>query len=316
MRGERRMRNMLTKLKGNWRNPWWWQDGLMKRVLLPLLFRKNNGIYIFNEEWDYLIVLDACRYDTFKEIASEFGLEGKLEHRISRGSCTEEFLIENFSNRKFKDTILITSNPHVFKHRIGKSFFKTVPVWREGWIEDVHVVSPDYVYHIALKYYYKYPNKKLIIWFLQPHTPYIGLDFLIDDNQNIKSRAKRREAKFNPFLYYYKGVSKYISYDDKELYNSYKENLRWVMHYVKKLVDTLSGKIVITSDHGEAFGEKLHPLIPVKVYFHPAKTRVPVLVKVPWFVIEKDRDRKQALKSMERNRIKNVVESLKQSGKI
>ena len=49
------------------------------------------------EDWDNLIVLDACRYDMFKEINT---IKGNLERGISRGSATSQFLIENFESVK------------------------------------------------------------------------------------------------------------------------------------------------------------------------------------------------------------------------
>ena len=46
---------------------------------------------IFAEEWDTLIVLDACRYDFFEKVYRDY-LSGTLEKRVSPGSCTEESL--------------------------------------------------------------------------------------------------------------------------------------------------------------------------------------------------------------------------------
>ena len=63
-----------------------------------------HGIKIMEEKWDYLIVLDACRYDYFKEYNNI--LEGHLEKKLSCASCTYEWLEKNFSGKYFSDTVV------------------------------------------------------------------------------------------------------------------------------------------------------------------------------------------------------------------
>ena len=38
---------------------------------------------VTKEDWDYLIILDACRYDDFEELHSKY-LEGELEKKEIR----------------------------------------------------------------------------------------------------------------------------------------------------------------------------------------------------------------------------------------
>lgn len=55
----------------------------------------EDGVDVFTEDWDNLIILDACRYDMLESAS----IEGTLEHRISRGSNTVEFLFGNFTEK-------------------------------------------------------------------------------------------------------------------------------------------------------------------------------------------------------------------------
>jgi len=48
-----------------------------------------------------------------------------------------------------------------------------------------------------------------------------------------------------------------------------------------ELLDELDGKSVVTSDHGNLFGERLWP-IPIRRYGHPRGLRHPALIDVPW----------------------------------
>ncbi len=62
----------------------------------------------------------------------------------------------------------------------------------------------------------------------------------------------------------------------------YERNLRLALEAVKELLPELEGDIVITSDHGEAFGEE-------GVWEHHDDTHIPVLTEVPWFRLEEVR---------------------------
>jgi len=50
---------------------------------------------VMEEEWDYLIILDACRYDYFESLYKEF-FDGELEKRVSLGSDTLKWCLESF----------------------------------------------------------------------------------------------------------------------------------------------------------------------------------------------------------------------------
>ncbi len=73
--------------------------------------------------------------------------------------------------------------------------------------------------------------------------------------------------------------------DKKSVWEAYEENLQIALKHVEKLIKSLRGKTVITSDHGNLFGERLFPF-PVKRYGHPCGVYKKHLVKVPWLIIE------------------------------
>src|SRR6056297_1717045 len=73
-----------------------------------------NGIDIFSEDWDNFVILDACRYDIFR---NQSELPGHLESRTSKGSSTVEFLKANFDGRDLRDTVYVTANPQLYWKR-------------------------------------------------------------------------------------------------------------------------------------------------------------------------------------------------------
>lgn len=86
-----------------------------------------SGVDVFEEDWDALIVLDACRYDLF---ARRSTLSGTLETRRSRGSSTVEFLRGNVADRDLRDTVYVTANPqfHRYRDELDARFHEVVHV--------------------------------------------------------------------------------------------------------------------------------------------------------------------------------------------
>lgn len=251
-------------------------------------------INIMKKSWDYLIILDACRYDYFSKMYEDY-LSGKLEKGISLGSCTEEWLIRSFQDY-YSNVIYISGNPYVnSKVKIKgfdarRHFYKVFDVWEFGWSEELGTVPPEEINEATLSLVHNFPEKKLIIHYLQPHAPYISSkvrakgfpksnfkqkrvlhgiqghrtnrtiesvvsrlsDFLLRIKL-IKNSWKLREIIGLPPATPMDAVRRKYGIDG--LREAYKENLRIVLDYVSELCSKLSGTIVITSDHGELLGK-------------------------------------------------------------
>ena len=255
-------RQLALRIRRNWRKLGWWRTFLVT-IILRLAYINNTGSFVLDERWDNLIILDACRLDTFRKVAPSFQLPGKLESRVSRGADTTSFLAQNFKGRDCKDIVYVSSNPTVAM--VTKSqFSKIVPVWKQN-------LRPQTLHKEALESMARYPDKRLIIHFLQPHHPYLGV------RQNRNSRGR-----FSDILGVFTAGA-YTMLDKETQVALYERNLRIVLPYVKDLLTKLPGRTVVTADHGEAFGEKVGVL---RLYGHGAGARIPVLVLVPWLISE------------------------------
>lgn len=256
IKSKKDFREILKKWLKNLRN------GEFRDFLL-FLTRKTyslfppEGVKVMEEGWEYLIILDACRYDAFKQLN---GLPGTLEKKISRGSSTEEWLRRNFTGY-YKDTIYISGNPFVSKIEVrgfnaSDHFYKIEEVWKYGWDEELGTTPPEAVTKAALQLDEKYPKKRKIIHYLQPHDPFIGHTKLIAKGDKIPlwKHPKVKQA--------------------------WLDNLKLVLQEVKDLVEKLEGKIVITADHGDSFRGNF-------LMRHPQGIHIKELVEVPWFVVEK-----------------------------
>lgn len=185
-------------------------------------------------QWDNLIILDACRLDAYKEVR---GVEN-VGSRVSVGSRTTEYVKKTFSGNTFKDTVLITGNPYfslgnfreLTGRELGDVFHEVFHVWDTDWSEQYNTVHPSSIVEKAELAERLFPGKRKILHFMQPHCPFLTLDF--------------NEA------YGYRRLD-----DRRDVWRNYLDNLRLAVDWFPELKQVFSGRTVITSDHGELLGE-------------------------------------------------------------
>lgn len=238
----------------------------------------DDGIDIFDEDWDNLLILDACRADVFQ---GQVDIQGTFSSRTSRGSSTKEFIRANFSDKEICDTVYVSSNlwyPKLATEINSEIFeFRAVPEAGNKNYESVDesIVSPSLVTDIAKKANAEFPNKRLIIHYSQPHYPYLGTTgeqyFSVQDSPNLLEAIRRSDQNITPDI----------------VKQAYRENLQLALSEIRDLMPSLTGKTVITADHGELLGERLLPF-PSRQYGHPTGIYVDELVTVPWHIIETD----------------------------
>jgi hypothetical protein len=262
----------------------------------------DAGIDVFAADWDNLLILDACRYDCF---ATQSELPGSLEARTSRASATREWVRANFTAQELHDVVYVSANPNYRKvaDEIGAEVHAYIDVWQDGYlVADGNVVPPESVTECALTAAEEYPNKRLLVHYVQPHYPFIG---------------PTGKQYFDPTATL-KQVSRRDGLTDSRIQQAYRENLEIVLNETEQLLDVLPGKTVVSSDHGELLGERLSP-VPLRAYGHPNGVYVDELVTVPWHVHENgERKRIVAEAPIERDEVdeRTVDEQLRNLGYI
>lgn len=237
----------------------------------------RDGDAVMEEDWDNLIILDGCRYDMF---ADRNRIDGELQSKTSLGSASWEFIEQNFVGKEFHDTVYITCNPYVT--RIENGTFHAVVDLLDEWDSELQTVHPEVVVDVAKQVYAEYPDKRLIIHFMQPHYPFIGQNGKDIDHKGY-SKGENNDLPGKNVWGQLRINSDELSVD--EVWEAYRENLDIVLSHVEELLKELTGRSVITADHGNLIGERLRP-IPVRCYGHPPEIRTPELVTVPWHVID------------------------------
>ena len=104
---------------------------------------------------------------------------------------------------------------------------------------------------------------RLVAHYMQPHIPYIA-GSLAEDREPTDTEVggwKRLES----------GAADY-----DEVWDLYEENLRLVLDEVELLLKNVDAeRVILTADHGNAFGE-------YTVYGHPEGMILPSVKQVPW----------------------------------
>jgi hypothetical protein len=278
----------LSQLKKAWNCP-----PLVARELNRLYFTKlarrefnTEGVDIFEEDWDNLAILDACRYDLFKE---RHTLPGTLEARYSRGSHTKEFLRGNVQGRELLDTVYITASPMFYrdKEEYNTRFHAEINVWDTDWNKEHNTVLPEKVTKHAIEARKRFPQKRLLIHYIQPHYPFISNE----DNREIQDVNKNNNIATlvgesqNGRDIWSELLENKLKKTKKEIWKEYKANFDVTMEPLQQLIEGMEGKTVISADHGNMIGEHSYP-IPIKEWGHPPGIYTRELVKIPWLVNE------------------------------
>lgn len=264
------------------RTKWWLQEELVKALQPP-----NDGVYVMEEDWDNLIIVDACPLHVFEDC---WDGDEEVQTRISRGETTARFFRENFDGETHADTVVVSGNAATGDVADDLDVFKFVGLWGEQDFPDFDrryrdVVPPEAVVEKTLEMHDRYPDKRIVSHFLQPHPP-----FVLKDGEPLDPGSKYRDFT----------AARRGEVSAETVKEIYRENTRYVLDYVEEVTDGLDGKSVVTTDHGTLLGEGvpfvyqvLHPRWSVFRrnrfrYAHFAHLRLPTLVEVPWVELDSD----------------------------
>ncbi len=264
------------------------------------------GTSIFDRDWDLCIILDTCRVDAIRQIADEYSYINGVDRTVSVGASSPEWMAQTFRCKwrdTLQDTAYLTSNAWIEKvlddglqpndkyhdYRIlrylreyGKfdlidpaelgrleKIWKYVPEEKKlGEEDDPHNLRqggapPRYVTDRAIAVGRGFEYDRLVLHYMQPHAPYTN-----------RTREGRESEDFhkNPFDFLREGGGK------EQVWNAYLDELRYVLDDIELLLSNIDAeKVVISADHGEAFGE-------YGLYEHRSGSLHPKVRFVPWIV--------------------------------
>jgi len=244
------------------------RNGLEKRLLrlLSARFAKDDFsdyVNVMEEDWDNLLILDACRYDYF---INHNTIDGELRQETSIASGTPEFINKTFANNSFHDTVCVSPNSKFIKHLGEEDVFYKL-------INDIDY-SPSSVFDAGVTAQNKFDDKRIIVHFMTPHSPFIG-----SVGQSLKQKFKSKKPPIDKSLL---RAAQHGFISDSELREAYSENVEIAIDHANRLIEELNGKTVVTADHGEMLGERVFG---IKYYGHAVGLYTPGLRHVPWLEV-------------------------------
>lgn len=260
-------------------------------------YRYGPGTDIMDKDWDNLVILDACRYDGFEQ---QNTIDGRLQPCVSKGGTSKEFIERNFKNTRFHDTVYITANP--FVGLVDPDTFHAVVSLLDRWDTEHQTVLPGTVVDTVESVSDEYPNKRLIVDFMQPHQPYLGerADIIrarieehtdaIGWNNEERTASDQSVSRPEGIRHYEAATNPEIDVDRDDVWEAYTETLEIALDHVKRMLQSIKGKTVLTADHGELLGERPYICSTAK-YGHFYGEWMEELRIVPWFVVESDQRR-------------------------
>lgn len=268
---------------------------------------------LMEEQWDIAIILDACRYDIFKEAYEQYLPSGKLEKRAG-ASDTFEWLHTVFNGGRASNIVYVSAHPGINSKGVAwgnfnasERFYRVYDAWLDAWSWRLGSSLPNKVARIAVNAIAEHPKRKVIIHFIQPHFPYrkapcpstyfdlrcakSNPEMAILLERFARNLIKSLDFNFSRFRIAYWKFKKLLrlnfledlneiywrKYSVDDLKYFYRDNLEWALSSAMQIIERFSDhKIVITSDHGEALGENGE-------FFHLYKTKNPVVRVVPFW---------------------------------
>lgn len=253
-------------------------------------FDPHIGTSIWHiDDWDICLVLDGCRVDLLREVANEYEwlpTADEIKSVRSVASCSEDWIPRTFGPDVNLNNIgYVTANPfsghdsptHETLPLDESEFALLDEIWREAWEPsdeyEIKTTEPEVVTEHTIAAWRRRRElglNQLVVHYMQPHQPFrtrpewcadvATFADLVDDSDE-KALCQWRELD--------KG-----NRDRDEVWAAYRDNLRWVLDDITRLLSNADANLLITADHGNATGEWY-------TFGHPPATLCPTARRVP-----------------------------------
>jgi len=240
------------------------------RALQAVGRRLNYGTNVFDREWDVLVVLDACRADLLRSVGAGGNLLDDVGSIRSVGSSSSEWLENTFDGRpETGRTVMVTGNTWTDRYVDADAFAALDEVWKYAWDDDLGTVPSSAVTDRAIAMARRRTPARLVVHYMQPHHPFVADPIAGDEGM---ARTSAHSDTVSPWVLLRRG-----EVTAERVWEAYEATLRDVLPEVATLVENVEGRVAVTADHGNLFGEW-------GLYGHPMHTPVPALLTVPWAV--------------------------------
>jgi hypothetical protein len=259
--------------------------------------QRDIGTNIYKKDWDLLIILDCCRVDALREVAPEYEFIEGVDSLKTVGGSTPEWTAKTFDPDyldKIQQTGYVSgtaqlrsileenrpSNSGLFDGHLAYSLLShhdTVDISDLGYVDyafEYNLPSdeiakhpkgktpPRYITDRGIRAAREEDVERLILHYMQPHGPYAA-DAIAEDRDLEKHEGRP--------LRYLRNTG-----DMDTVWEAYLNEIRFALDEVEIALNNIDAeKVIITADHGEAFGE-------YGIYGHTIGSLHPQVRHVPW----------------------------------
>ncbi|MFB6077252.1 MAG: hypothetical protein ABEK12_03935, partial [Candidatus Nanohaloarchaea archaeon] len=231
-----------------------------------------DGTNVYDRDWDVLVVLDACRADALAAAAADRDWIEKVEAITSVGGHSREWMdrtVAGAPDQELERTAYITGNPFSAEMTVADAFGMVDEVWRYGWDDDLGIIPARPLTDRAITVGREDGYDRLIVHYMQPHFPAVTHD-------GSGGLALEEWGDRDVFIWDEIRSGKRTVEEARDLY---RDNLDYVLDDIALLAENIDGDMVITADHGNAFGEG-------GVYGHVPGVALPAVRRVPWGFVD------------------------------
>ncbi|WP_396612633.1 hypothetical protein ACH9L7_04980 [Haloferax sp. S1W] len=222
------------------------------------------GTNVYDKEWDLLLLIDGCRVDAIEEVADEYSFLDNPGTNRSTASTSWEWMKTTFTSEHADDiskSIYVTANQHSEKVS-EEPFIAFEDVYNYGWDNGVRTIPAETVTDTAIRLgrEFRDEHERMIVHYMQPHFPSVPKPIGHGDKFDNVWKSLMIGTR-----------------DVDQVWDSYIENLRYVLDSIEVLLENIDAETVaISADHGNAKGEWW-------VYGHPHGMPLDCLREVPWY---------------------------------
>ncbi len=257
------------------------------------------GTHVLSKEWDVLILLDTCRVDALRMVSDEYSFLNDVGRLCSVGGSSPEWMAATFNKSwrsELQDTAYLCGNgfaEFIFEQEswAERRAWAPPPGWHffdgrwdliektglgrlehlhrytsdeEERVAGEHIAStpPQYITDRAVAVNRDFDFDRLMLHYIQPHHRYTA--------SAIREEREFYKYETEPWEYLRQGG------DREVVFEAYLDELRYVLDSIELLLKNIDAEtVVISADHGEAFGE-------YGAYGHGPGSIHPHVRFVPW----------------------------------
>lgn len=262
----------------------------------------SHGRLIWEDDWDICLVVDACRWDLWQEVADGNWPTGGCGWSV--GSASPEWYGQTFDPENLPDERIgvVTANPFASKpsDRMPEYLGEGTPIHRhdlefvdyifeDSWGCEVgggyiDVTHPAAVTNRAFDAWTNHDLDRLVVHYMQPHIPFRAKPEWFAKRENLQHFGEPDLDAIEPQEDGGGNVEVWKEIRNgtrtrEEVWEAYRDNLEWVLGDIDRLRTAVDADLLITSDHGNAIGEW-------GLWSHPPGFHTPQLRRVPWVHVE------------------------------